>query len=298
MLIVENNILVSIITVNYNGLSDTCEMIASVKTHLTLPFELIVVDNASIQNEAQQINELFPWVNCIRSNDNLGFAGGNNLAIKQARGKYIFLLNNDTYITDDSLHHLSSFLNDNIAVGAVSPKLKFAAYPNEIQFAGYTSFSKITLRNRIIGYGEPDKGQYEIPTQHAYLHGAAMMVRRSVIDKTGLLPEVYFLYYEELDWCERIKDAGYQLWYVPTCTVYHKESKSVGTKSSLKNYYQTRNRLLFAKRNSKGVYRYLSIIYQLTIALSKNIGTALISNRPDLAKAAWKGANDFLTMKD
>lgn len=290
--------LVSIISVNYNGFDDTCEMIVSLKDHLQFSFELIVVDNASKENEAERIRQLYPWVKCIRCEKNLGFAGGNNIGIVEAKGKYIFLLNNDTYITDNSLSGLITFLDNNPQVGAVTPKLKFAIYPYEIQFAGYASFSKITLRNHIIGYGEKDEGQYETPTSNSFLHGAAMMVRKDVIAKAGMLPDMYFLYYEELDWCERIKEAGYELWYVPSATVYHKESKSVGSKSTLKTFYMTRNRMLFAWRNCSGLNRYLAIAYQTTIALPKSILASLAAGRSDLAKAALKGSADFFKTKN
>ncbi|WP_185154933.1 glycosyltransferase family 2 protein [Dysgonomonas sp. HDW5A] len=289
--------LLSIISVNYNGFDDTCEMIDSLKEHLTFSFEVIVVDNASKVNDAERIRLIYPWVKCIRSEKNLGFAGGNNIGIAEAKGKYLFLLNNDTFVTDNSLSNLITFMDSNPQVGAVTPKLKFALYSDEIQFAGYASFSKITLRNHIIGYGEKDEGQYEIPKRSAFLHGAAMMVRKEVIGKAGILPDMYFLYYEELDWCERIKEAGYELWYVPGGTVYHKESKSVGSNSSLKMFYMTRNRLLFAWRNSSGFNRYLAIAYQTTIALPKSIVKSLIRGRFDLAKAALKGWSCFFVTK-
>lgn len=290
--------LVSIISVNYNGFYDTCEMIESINQYLSFPYELIVVDNASSQNDALRISELYPWVHCIRSEKNLGFAGGNNLGIKKACGEYLFFLNNDTYITDNSLYNLVKFLKSNPLAGAVAPKIKFADFPDEVQFAGYTAFSRVTMRNRIIGFGEKDKGQYDQPTQNPFLHGAAMLVKREVITKAGMMPDVYFLYYEELDWCERIKDAGYELWYSPSCTIYHKESKSVGQKSPLKNFYQTRNRLLFAWRNCKGIEKYLTIVYQLTIALPKNILISLLSKRTDLAMAALKGAIDYFRIEN
>ena len=289
---------VSIITVNYNGFSDTCELIESLKKYITFSYEIVVVDNASVQNEAAKLQDIYPYTTCIRSEKNLGFAGGNNVGIKVAKGEYILLLNNDTYVTDSSLEDLISILENNPKIGAVSPKIKFASIPDEIQFAGYTNLSAITLRNQTIGYAEKDKGQYNQPLLTHYLHGAAMMVKRTAIEKAGLMPELYFLYYEELDWCQHIKDAGYELWFQPSALVYHKEGKSVGQKSPLKILYMTRNRLLYAWRNCKGIRRYLTIIYQLTIALPKNTLVYLFSGRTDLAKASVKGAFKFFSIKN
>lgn len=295
----KNDVDISIITVNYNGIKDTLELIDSLKRCVkSVSYEVIVVDNASKQNEAEQIAARFPDVVTIRSEKNLGFAGGNNLGIRKAIGKYIFLLNNDTYIRDDTFHQLIARLESLPKIGVTSPKIRFAAEGNPIQFAGYTALSDITLRNNLIGYGAEEKGQYQLAYETSYAHGAAMMLKREVIDKVGLMPECYFLYYEELDWCERIKAAGYTIWYEPRCEVFHKESQSTGQMSPLRTYYLTRNRLLYAKRNRKGLTKLLSYQYQLLIALPKNVLADLFHLRFDLCRAQLVGVKDFITKKN
>ena len=175
----------------------------------------------------------------------------------------------------------------------VCPKIKFAWGNNPIQFAGYTPLSKITLRNSAIGCGEEDHGQYDTPHSTPYAHGAAIMVKQEVIEKVGLMPECYFLYYEELDWSMMIRRADYDIWYEPACTIYHKESQSTGQDSSLKSYYMTRNRLLFAKRNISSPQKYLTYGYLIGIVALRDIIKSLLSHRPDLAKATLKGLRDF-----
>ncbi len=288
----------SIITVNYNGIKDTCELIESLKTHVTLSFELIVVDNASSSNEADQIQKLYPWITLIKNKENLGFAGGNNSGIRISKGKFILLLNNDTLIKDDSFHFLIERLNSDPLIGGASPKIAFEFSPGIIQFAGYTRLSGITLRNRTIGFGIEDNGQFDVAKMTPYLHGAAMMLKREVIEKTGLMPEIYFLYYEELDWCVKMTKGGYQLYYEPGCTVYHKESQSTGQDSPLRTFFITRNRLLFAFRNLEGMSKYSSIIYQLSVALSKNILLLLFRGRTDRIKATFSGIFSFLSLKN
>ena len=135
-------------------------------------------------------------------------------------------------------------------IGIVCPKIRFAWGSNPIQFAGYTQLSEITVRNQAIGFGEEDDGQYEIAHPTSYAHGAAMLVKRDAIDKVGLMPECYFLYYEELDWSMMFTRAGYQIWYEPACTIYHKESQATGQNSPLRTYYITHNRLLLVKRHT------------------------------------------------
>jgi hypothetical protein len=178
----------------------------------------------------------------------------------------------------------------------VCPKIKFAWGNNPIQYAGYTPLSKITLRNSAIGCGEEDHGQYDTPHTTPYAHGAAMMVKREVIDKVGLMPECYFLYYEELDWSMMIRRAGYDIWYEPACTIYHKESQATGQNSPLKSYYMTRNRLLFAKRNISIPQKYLTYCYLIGIVALRDVLKSLLCHRPDLAKATFKGLHDFFAL--
>ena len=288
----------SIIIVNYNGLSNTRECIRSVQTHVSLSYELIIVDNGSTADETLPLQRDFPNLICIRSDQNTGFAGGNNIGIRRAKGDYILLLNNDTLIKEDSFHFLIERLQTDSRIAAVSPKIKFAFPPCAIQFAGYTKLSPVTMRNRLIGFGENDTNQYNQPRESPYLHGAALMIKRIIIEKTGLLPEIYFLYYEELDWCTQITRAGYSLYYEPRCTVYHKESQSAGQGSKLRCFYMTRNRLLFAYRNQTGLKCWLSLFYQLTIAFLKNNFVYLIKKRPDLIRASFSGVLAFIFLKN
>lgn len=261
---------VSFITVCYNGFKDTCELIESLQTHVhSVSYEIIVVDNASREDEATKIKELYSDIVTLRSESNLGFSGGNNLGIRVAKGAYIFLINNDTYVESDGFHYLTERLESQKNIGAVSPKIRFAFPPQNIQFAGFTSLSAITIRNEMTGFGCPDDGTFDTPHTTPYLHGAALMVKREVIEKVGEMPEIFFLYYEEMDWCTQMTNAGYELWYEPRCTVFHKESQSTGQFSKLRTFYMTRNRLLYTRRNRKGAQRLLSILYQSTIAADR-----------------------------
>ena len=233
----------------------------------------------------------------MRSDENLGFAGGNNLGIRAASGDCLLLLNNDTEVADDTLHYLCDTLDADPSVGAVCPKIRFWASPQAIQFAGYTPLTRITLRNALVGFGQTDDGRFDTPHDTPYAHGAAMMVRRETVEKAGPMPEEYFLYYEELDWSERIREAGYRIVYDPRATVFHKESATTGRQSPLRSYYLTRNRLLFARRNRRGAARRLSTLYQLGAALPKSIAAALLGGRRDLAAAILRGGRDFLRHK-
>ena len=270
--------LISVISVNYNGYWLTCAMVESLRRHVTAPLEIIVVDNGSARDEAAMLRERYPGIKALRSERNLGFAGGNNLGFAAAAGDYLLLLNNDTEVVDDTLHYLCETLAGNPAIGAVCPKIRFFAPPRHIQFAGYTPLTHVTLRNALIGFGMPDDGSFDTPRDTPYAHGAAMMVRREVPRTAGPMPDIYLLYYVELDWSVRIRELGWQ--------------------SPLRSYYLTRNRLLFAWRNLHGTARMLSVAYQLLIAVPKSIAAALAHGRCDLAKAIRHGAGGFFTLKN
>lgn len=281
----------SIITVNYNGLNDTCALIDSITFNEDM--EVIVVDNGSKENEADILQEQYPNIKAIRSDQNLGFAGGNNLGIKAAKGKYLYLINNDTVFKEFNPQVLIQRLESTSEIGMVCPKIRFAWGNTPIQFAGYTPLSPITIRNRAIGFGEEDNGQYDSPHQTPYAHGAAMMLKREVIDKVGLMPECYFLYYEELDWSMMITRAGYEIWYEPTSTIYHKESQSTGQNSPLRTYYITRNRLLLVKRNWSGLSKYISYSYLIVIVALRDILKYTLKGESCLVRAVLNGVFDF-----
>ena len=282
---------VSIIIINFNGLNDTCALIETIPFNNNL--EVIVVDNASHNQEADTISKCFPQVKVIKSEQNLGFAGGNNLGIKAAQGKYLFFLNNDTIFKDFNIQALIKRLESSPNIGIVCPKIRFAWDTNPIQFAGYTPLSSITVRNHSIGFGEEDHGQYDTAHPTPYAHGAAMLIKREALEKVGLMPECFFLYYEELDWSMMFTRAGYKIWYDPACTVYHKESQATGQHSPLRTYYIVRNRLLLVKRNWNGVTKFFTYAYLLGVVGVRDILKYALSGKWEFLKATTNGLRDF-----
>ncbi len=262
---------VTIITVNFDHPEVTLDLLASLRL-ITYPnIEIIVVDNASPNDDPEILKQSYPEIIFIQSTENLGFAGGNNLGIRQAKGKYVLFINNDTVVDPGFLEPLVAKCESNSKIGAVSPKIKFYDHPDTIQFCGQAPMNNYTMRSHGIGHGVIDQGQFEQDTLTHFVHGAAMMVPISVIAEVGLMPECYFLYYEELDWCASIKKAGYQLWYVHNSSILHKESISTGKMSPFKTYYMNRARLLYLRRNVSGFTFFIAILYQILIAIPKNL---------------------------
>ncbi|MCD6089862.1 MAG: glycosyltransferase family 2 protein [Bacteroidales bacterium] len=278
--------LVSIVSVQYGHSEVTLEMIQSLKQISYPNFEIIIVDNASPDGDPDIVKEKYPEIIYIKSETNLGFAGGNNLGIKVAKGKYILMLNNDTEVDSGFLEPLVSKMESNPKIGIVSPKIKFFHNPDTIQYVGYEHINPITQRGGSKGFGEKDLGQYEEDAEAAYGHGAAMMIPMHVIKEVGLMSEVFFLYYEELDWGHRIRNVGYKIFYVHNSLVYHKESVSTGGRvSTLRAYYMTRNRILYLRRNFSGFTYFLAVIYQILIAIPKNAVVNAITGGPKFIRA-------------
>jgi GT2 family glycosyltransferase len=282
--------LVSIITINYNQLRYTLELLQSIRQQDYGNVEVVVVDNASEVNPKGEIEKVFPGTTVIVSATNLGFAGGNNLGIKHAKGKYLFFLNNDTEVHYDTIRPLVNLFETTPDAGIASPKILYYKSGDIIQYVGSSRINPYTGRNFRKGFREKDTGQFDQVTTTDLAHGAAMMVPRSVIDRVGMMPEVFFLYYEEIDWCETIKSYGFNVYVVPQSKIYHKESMSIGKNSTLKTYYMTRNRLLFMRRHTKGLKKISWALFFIFFSVPKNTLRYILRKEMPHLRAFWRGA--------
>src|SRR5690606_10784094 len=177
---------ISIISVNYGQAKLTAQFIESVRasTHPLLT-ELIVIDNGSVQNPVPEWESLFPDTIFIRSEQNLVFAGGNNLGIRVAKGKFIFLVNNDTIFNPELVPSLLKVFESHPRAGMVCPLILDASQP-VLQYAGFTPMNWFTGRNACLGKGETDQKQFGEQVYHtAYPHGAAMMLTKKTIGEVG-----------------------------------------------------------------------------------------------------------------
>lgn len=281
---------ISVITVNFNHHYVTEELLLSIFEKSTYSLlEIIVVDNGSTINPIPKWEKKYPDVRFIRSSINLGFAGGNNLGIEAAKGDYLFFVNNDTEFTEGLAEKLANTLDVHPEAGVVSPKIRYFHSPDILQYAGFTPMNYYTARNRCLGQFEKDLGQYDhLSGETGFAHGAAMMVRREAIEKAGIMPESFFLYYEEMDWNEQIKRAGYSIRLNMQAVIFHKESVSVGNKSALKEYFMNRNRILFIRRNCSYPTLFIFWLYFLTAVTPRNIISYARLNKWDFIKILFK----------
>ena len=212
------NATVSVIIVNYNGGSKLLECVDSV-FRFTSDFELILADNASTDNSLQLIEKRFPQVMIVRNSENLGFAGGNNVAIKRSKGRWIVLLNPDTKVTNKWLDNLLNRADLSSQIGIVAPKLLHMD-GKTINSTGHVfDFRRGFARDR--GSGETDEGQYEVAQEVASCCFACAAIKREVVNQIGLLDEKMIMYYEDVDFCIRARVAGWKVLYSPKSIVLH-----------------------------------------------------------------------------
>ncbi|OEK00912.1 hypothetical protein BFP97_05030 [Roseivirga sp. 4D4] len=261
---------VSIITVNYKQRAVTCELLDSIAALSYPNLETIIVDNAQESDDSEIYKMHLPKVKVINVRENIGFASGNNVGIKASDGDFIFLLNNDTEVTEGIIKKMLESFSKSERIGAVSPILKYYDTPDQIQFAGFTEVNPLTGRNELI-QEQPEK----LLADTSYFHGAAVMIPRHVITKCGLMPEEYFLYYEELDWSRIIRNKNYEIKVRTDIEVLHKESITTGKNSPLKVYYQNRNRIHFMRKSNRKQWIFFLAFFVL-ISTPKNLLKHLI----------------------
>lgn len=227
------SIAVIIATWNYPEI-DRCLLSLKKEKQNYKNMHVVVVDNASANNEAGRIRKKFPWIYLIQNKENYGFAKGNNIgiryAIKKINPDYFFLLNNDTEVKSNAIKKIAEFAEANKDVGIVGCKL---LYPNgRIQHAGgwIKPYGMGHYGNR-----EKDKGQYDKIRKVDYVTGAAFLIKKEVLEKIGLLDEGFSPYFrEEVDFCFRAKKSGYKVFYYPKSVIIHYTSMSI--KRRVKTY--------------------------------------------------------------
>jgi|YelNatPaOPRAMG01_1025707.scaffolds.fasta_scaffold15120_3 GT2 family glycosyltransferase len=248
---------ISVVILNYNGMKFLEPCITSLLKSSYDDFEILVVDNGSKDDSVNFLRRRFPnepKLRIIALGKNYGFAMGNNIGYiyTNPKSKFIFFLNNDTEVDKDCIKNIVKKMEEDEFIGAAQPKIRSLRNRNLIDAVGGIADYHGKTWHR--GSNEYDYGQYDSITETFYAQGAAIVVRRSVIEKVGLFDPHYFMYYEETDLCWRIWLAGYKVAVIPEAIVYHYGGGSTTFKSSdyekyFKFFHLRRNHLMTMLKN-------------------------------------------------
>lgn len=250
---------IALVILNWNGCADTLECLESVSRIGNRAVRIVVADNGSSDGSVSAIRARYPDVQLMENGSNLGFAAGNNSAITRALqdgAEFVFLLNNDTIVDPGIVDAFLDAAQRMPQAGVFGAKIYYHADPQRLWYAGgYWDPRSLSFNEH--GVGEIDRGQFDRLTQTDWVIGCAMFVRAEVFRKVGLLEPQFFLNNEEVDFCSRVRRAGYSCAYVPRARLWHKVSASFGGEDSpLKEYFSARNRLLWAQRNAPASVRW------------------------------------------
>lgn len=246
---------VIIIVINWNGHRDTLDCLASLRELDYDNFEIVLVDNGSAPEDVRALRAGMGTVRLIEMVENTGFVRGNNAGIALARqlgAEYVMLLNNDTTVAPDLLMQLMDVITRDETIAAVGPTICYASDPEVIWSAGGSIDWRRGRTSMMLNGRRTPVSTDDSPEDVDFLTGCAMLVRTNVIDKVGGMEPRFFAYYEETEWCVRMKRSGYRVLYVPQGKVWHKTPRDSRVFSPLVHYYMTRNRLLFLKLTGAG----------------------------------------------
>ena len=251
--------LVSIIILNWNGKKDTIECLDSLK-QITYPnYVIILVDNGSTDGSVECFKKRYPEIEIIENKENLGFAEGNNIAIRAAitrNAKYIFMLNNDTVVEPNILNYLEKVLEMDPIIGIAGPTVYHYKEKSLIQSAGGTI---IWSKGRAPSLTYKQDVSRNKLKDVVYVAGCSLLAKAELFQKIGYLNNNYFAYWEETDWCVRAKKAGYRIVHVPVAKIWHKGGSTTKKTSGFYEYHMTRNMFWFMKTHSSKT-QYLSFL--------------------------------------
>ena len=273
------NKLVYIIVLNYNNADDTIECIKSLEKIEYDNYKIVIVDNKSTDDSIEKLKKAFDnKYYFIKSDKNIGYAAGNNLGVQYALendAEYVCILNNDTIADKKFLKILIDYMENNHSCGLAGPAIMEYDNENIIQSTGWIINLKkgdvSTINNGINIKDAKDK-----VLECEYIGGACILARSELIRNIGTLPESYFLFYEETEWCYKAKKHGYKVMCILESKIFHKGSISINAISGLSEYLMNRNRIVFEKRNANlyelvyfYIYLILQTIYQIIILKQK-----------------------------
>ena len=242
---------VAAIVLDWNGGEEGLGAVESL-LESDLPLDVFFVDNASRVSIAGEVRRRFPTVETIRNPVNLGYAGGNNVGIRQALARgadYVFVLNNDARVRPDAVGRLVAAAVRDPRVAAVGARVLRADCPERLWMA-WGELSWLQSLVRLVGQGRRDDARFACERDVEWVSGCAILLARRALEEIGLFDEELFAYHEEVDWCARARERGFRVVYAGGAVVSHRgEASSGGRWVSRKQYFAGRNSVLFVRRH-------------------------------------------------
>ena len=289
---------ITAVILNTNRKVDTLECLASLEANNYPDLRVIVLDNASTDSSIDAIKVSFPQVEIISILENRGYAGNNNVGIKAALDQepdWIFVLNEDIIFSKDALIQLMNTAAELPEAGIIGPLVMHNSEPEVIQSAGGELNKSWDSIHR--AQDEVDCGQFKRPEEVDWIHGCAIGVRREAILNAGLLDERFFYYWEETEWCLRIRSKGWKAYMIPQARIWHKGVQRNYQPSPNVTYYATRNRLLLLKLHRPPIRAWLLTgLFLLRTLISWSIKSKWRDKRAN-RDAMWRGIIDFFNQR-
>ncbi len=281
---------VTIIIVAWNQHDKTLACLAAVTAGDYANASVLLVDNGSASPLAAAVIERFPAVQVLRLPENLGFAGGYNAGLREAMSgaaDLFLLLNNDTLPAPDALSQLVACLAGAPDVGLATAKIYYAAEPRRIWTVGANLNVFLDLKDG--GQGQIDAGQWAAPRDVDFAPFCAVLVRREVVEEVGQLDEEFFLYYEDMDYCRRMRRAGWRLRLCPEAHVWHDVSASSGGRDSpTERYWMAQSSGRYFRKHGRGARLLLIVPFRLFSALKMTV-RLLAAGKREALRAYWSG---------
>lgn len=245
---------VAVVILNYNGKDFLRKFLPTVIERTGTDAEVWVADNNSLDGSTDVMNEEFPDVKLLENHYNAGFAGGYNMALERIEADYYVLLNSDIEVTKGWINPVIDLMENNPEVVACQPKILAYHNKSEFEYAGASGgfidkYGYPFCRGRIFQNLETDNGQYNDPIDVFWATGACMFVKADVYHQMGGLDSDFFAHMEEIDFCWRLKNAGYRIMVCPSSVVYHVGGGTLPKKSARKTYLNFRNNLSLLYKN-------------------------------------------------
>ncbi len=286
---------VYLLVLNWNMPDDTIECLRSLQAQDYDNFTIVLIDNASEDDSVKVLSAEFPDIRIIVNKQNLGFAEGNNIGIRYAienNADYIFILNNDLTLKEDCLRRLIAAGEKTPKSGMLAPKVYYYDDPKVINSLG-TSIDWFRLRPHLSFCNQIDKGQFKENRDAQILVGCALMIKKRVVEKIGMLDKDFFMLHEEADWCLRSLKAGYRNIVIPEAVAFHKASKTMKKFLTPAIYYSIRNFLYLSYKNAPLVGR-LKVFLGLVYLVFKNAILLMSKNLQKNSIAFFCGIFDYL----